>query len=79
MKTRDKNPNVRVDDEPEDEIPIGTGEDEEPESGGLAADPYADDMPFRPARARMPRLLVLGAIILILVVLLVLLVAIRVR
>jgi hypothetical protein len=79
MKTRDKNPNVRVDDEPEDEIPIGTGEDKEFESGGLAADPYADDMPFRPVRARVPRLLVLGVIILILVALAVLLVVVRAR
>jgi hypothetical protein len=79
MKTRDKNPNVRVEDEPEDEVPIGTGEDQELEPSGLAADPYADDMPFRPARARVPRLLVLGVIILILVALLVLVVVIRVR
>jgi hypothetical protein len=79
MKTRDKNPNVRVEDEPEDEIPIGTGEDQEFEPSGLAVDPYADDMPFRPARARLSRLLVLGVIILILVALLVLLIVIRAR
>jgi hypothetical protein len=79
MSAHDPNPNVRVPDEPEDEIPIGTGEAEEPESDGLATDPYADDMPFRLARARVPRLLVLGVIILILVALLVLLIAIRAR
>jgi len=31
MKARDKNPNVRVDEEPEDERPLGTGEEVKPD------------------------------------------------
>ena len=68
MKARDKNPNVRVDEEPEDERPLGTGEEVKPDSDGRALDPYADDPLFELARARVPRWLWVTVIILMIIV-----------
>jgi hypothetical protein len=68
MKARDKNPNVRVDEESEDERPLGTGEEVKPDSNGLALDPYADDTLFELARARVPRWLLVAVIVLMLIV-----------
>jgi hypothetical protein len=68
MKARDKNPNVRVDEESEDERPLGTGEEVKPESNGLALDPYADDTLFELARARVPRWLLIAVMVLMLIV-----------
>ena len=79
MKTRDKNPDVRVDDEPEDERPLGTSEDEAPPPNGLAADPYADDVMFRLNRARVPRWLIIGLVVLIVVAVVLVFVALRLR
>jgi len=80
MKAQDKNPNVRVDEELEDERPLGTGEEVKPESNGLALDPYADDTLFELARARVPRwLLAIVIILMIIVVALVLALVIRAR
>ena len=80
MKARDKNPTVRLDEEPEDERPLGTGEEVKPDSDGLALDPYADDTLFELARARVPRGLLVVVITLVLIVaVLVLLVALRAR
>ena len=94
MKAPDKNPTgrdligrypiapppVRVAEEPEDERPLGTGEEVKPDSNGLALDPYADDTLFELARARVPRWLLAVVIILVLIVAaLALLVALRAR
>ena len=79
MKGRDKNLDVRVPDEPEEEKPVGTGESEEFELGNLADDPYADDMPFRLARAGVPRWVWIGVIVLILAAVLIVLIALRLR
>jgi len=68
MKARDKNPNVRVVEESEDERPLGSGEEVKPDSDGLALDPYADDTLFELARARVPRWLLITVIILALIV-----------
>jgi hypothetical protein len=68
MKARDKNPNVRVDEESEDERPLGTGEEVKPDSDGRALDPYADDTLFELARARVPRWLLVAVIVLMLIV-----------
>jgi hypothetical protein len=74
MKTRDENPDVRVDDEPEDERPLGTGDDAAPPPNGLAADPYADDVLIGLERGRTPRWLLIGVVILIVIVVLIALV-----
>ena len=79
MKAQDKNPDMRVDDEPEDERPLGTSEDEAPPPDGLAADPYADDVMFRLSRARASRWLVIGVVILIVIIMLVAFVVLRLR
>ncbi len=79
MKARDGNPDVRVDDEPEDERPMGTGEDEAPPPNGLAADPYADDLLIGSRRGRTSRWWVLGVIVVIVVVVLIALIALRLR
>jgi type IV secretory pathway component VirB8 len=68
MKARDNNPQVRVDEEPEDERPLGTGEEVKPDSNGLALDPYADDTLFELARTRVPRWLWAIVIILMIIV-----------
>ncbi len=93
MKAPDKNPTgrdligrypiaprVRVTEEPEDERPLGTGEEVKPDSNGLALDPYADDTLFELARARVPRWLLAVVITLVLIVVaLALLIALRAR
>ena len=79
MKARDQNPDVRVDDEPEDERPMGTGEDAAPPPNGLAADPYADDLLIGLRQRRTSRWLVVGIIILVVVVVLIAFVALRLR
>lgn len=56
---------------PEEEKPLGTGQDDRFLTDGLATDPYADDMPFRVARPPAPRLLRLGIIVIVVVVLIV--------
>ena len=43
--------------------------DEEFEPEDLAAEPYAEDMPFEPARVRVPRWLLVGIIIVLIVAL----------
>jgi hypothetical protein len=68
MKARDKNPNVRVDEESEDERPLGTGEEVKPDSNGRVLDPYADDTLFELSRAHVPRWLLITVIILALIV-----------
>jgi len=70
MSTRDQD--LQVPDEPEDQVPLGTGEEGEFESDGLAAEPYADEIPFEPARVRVPRSLLVGVILVLIVALLVL-------
>ena len=80
MKARDQNPQVRVDEEPEDERPLGTGEEVKLDSNGLALDPYADDTLFELARTRVPRWLwAIVIILMIIVVALVLALVIRAR
>ncbi len=79
MKARDKNPDVRVDDEPEDERPLGTGDDEAPPPNGLAADPYADDLLIGSKQARASRWRVIGIVVLVVVVVLIALVVLRLR
>jgi len=68
MKAQDKNPNVRVDEESENERPLGTSAEVKPESNGLALDPYADDTLYEVARSRVPRWLWVTVIILMLIV-----------
>lgn len=48
--------------------------DEELEPEELAVEPYAEEMPFQPARVRVPRLLLVGIIVVLLIALLVLMV-----
>jgi len=48
--------------------------DEGFEPGDLVEEPYAEDMPFEPARVRVPRWLLVGIIIALIVALLVLMV-----
>ena len=72
MSTQDKTPNVRVPEEPEDERPIGTSEETEWTTNGLAADPYADDMPLAPARVHMRRRFLVGVIAVLILILLIL-------
>jgi hypothetical protein len=79
MKARDENPDVRVDDEPEDERPLGTGDDAAPPPNGLAADPYADDVLIGLKRNRTPRWLLIGIVILIVVIVVVVFAVLRLR
>jgi len=79
MKARDKNPDVRVDDEPEDERPLGTGDDAAPPPNGLAADPYADDLLIGAKRGGVSRWLVVGIVVLIVIVVLIAFVVMRLR
>ena len=72
MSTQGEAPYVRVPDEPEEQVPIGTSENGAFEPDGLAVEPYAEEMPFRQARVRAPRGLVVGMIILLIVALLIL-------
>ena len=74
MSTQGETPNVRVPDEPEAQVPFGTSENGAFESDDLAVEPYAEEMPFRPARVRVPRGVLLGIIILLIVALAVLMV-----
>ncbi len=79
MKARDENPDVRVNDEPEDERPLGTSDDEAPPVNGLAADPYADDLLIGSRRTRASRWRVIGIVVVMVIVVLVVLVALRLR
>jgi hypothetical protein len=72
MSTQGEAPYVRAPDEPEEQVPFGTSENGAFESDGLAVEPYAEEMPFGPARVRVPRGLLVGIIILLIVALLVL-------
>jgi hypothetical protein len=56
-------PDLRVDDEPEEERPFGTDEEEEPGSNGLAVDPYADDLLIGLRRRGVSPWLVIGVVI----------------
>lgn len=47
-----QDPDLTVHDEPEGRRPIGTGEEPDSESNGLALDPYADDVLIGPRRRR---------------------------
>ena len=79
MKSREGKPEVRVEDEPEDERPLGTGDDAAPPPNGLAADPYADDLLIGSRQRRTSRWLVIGIVVLLVVVVLVVIVALRLR
>jgi hypothetical protein len=79
MKARDKHPDVRVDDEPEDERPLGTGEDEAAPPDGLAADPYADDLLIGSRPGRASRWRVVSIVVLIVIVVLIAFVVLRLR
>jgi hypothetical protein len=79
MKTRDGEPELRVEDEPEDERPLGTGDDAAPPPNGLAADPYADDLLIGSRQRRTSRWRVTGIVVLMVVVVLVVIVALRLR
>ncbi len=79
MKARDENPEVQVDDEPEDERPLGTGDDEPPPPNGLAADPYADDLLIGSRQGRASRWRLIGIVVLIAIVVLIVLVVLRLR
>ena len=69
---------LHVDDEPEAERPFGTGEEQEPESSGLALDPYADDLLIAPKRSsKSPWLLIVVVIVLIVIALALALVVLR--
>ena len=72
MDAQGEAPNVRVPDELEDQVPLGTSENGAIESDGLAVEPYAEEMPFSSARVRVPRGLLVGIIILLIVALVVL-------
>lgn len=75
-----QDPNLRVDDEPEEERPIGAGEQEESESSGLALEPYADDLLIGPRRrGRLPWLLIAAVVVLIVVALVLMFVVLRAR
>ncbi len=63
MSGADRDPSVRVPEEPEDRRPLGTGEDAQPATDGLAVDPYADDMPLGLRRTGTSRLVVAGIIV----------------
>ncbi len=69
MKGRDKNPSVQVPDQPEDERPVGTGEEPLTLPNGLAADPYADEMPLGLRRRGVSRFLLAVVVILAVVAL----------
>jgi hypothetical protein len=47
-----QDPDLTVQEEPEGRRPIGTGEEPDSESNGLALDPYADDVLIGPRRRR---------------------------
>jgi len=71
MSTRDGDLNVRLPQEPEEEQPIGTSAEAEWPPNGLASDPYAEDMPLTPARAGVPRWLLIVISIALIVALLI--------
>jgi hypothetical protein len=58
---------------------MGTGEDAAPPPNGLAADPYAEDLPIGLRQRRPSRWLVVGLIVLVVVVVLIAFVALRLR
>jgi hypothetical protein len=76
-----QDPELHVDDEPEEELALDTGEDEEkPESNGLAVDPYADDLLIGPRPTGIsPWLLVSVAVAVLIVALIVVLIVLRTR
>jgi len=76
-----QDPELHVDDEPEEERPLGAGEDEEkPESSGLAVDPYADDLLIGPRPTGVSPWLLVGVVVAVIVVaLVVVLVVLRAR
>jgi type IV secretory pathway component VirB8 len=74
-----QDPELHVDDEPEEERPLGTSEDEGPEPSGLAVDPYADDLLIGPRRGRRLPWLVIGVVVALVVVLVIAVVVLRAR
>ncbi len=75
-----QDPDQTVEDEPEDRRPIGTGEEQDVESDGLALDPYADDLLIAPQRTRAWPWRLTGIVIIVLIVAVILALAImRVR
>ncbi len=71
MKGRDQKLDVHMPEQPEEERPLGTGEDGPPTVNGLAGDPYADDVSFGLRRRRAPRLLLAGILLVAAAVLLI--------
>ncbi len=67
MKARDQDPQARADEEL-DEQPTRAGKEVEPESNGLALDPYAEDTLVEFTRARVSRWLVALVFILMIIV-----------
>jgi hypothetical protein len=67
-----QDPELHVDDEPEEERPLGAGEEgEKPESNGLAVDPYADDLLIGPRPTGTSPWLLVGVVAAVLVVVLI--------
>jgi hypothetical protein len=64
VSPQDNNPSVRVHDEPEDERPLGTGEEIQPDLAGMAIDPYAEDLlyDFRYRRLARRRWIVVSTV-----------------
>ena len=63
-----QDPDLTVQDEPEDRRPIGTGEEQDSESNGLALDPYADDLLIGPRRQRVWPWPLIGIAVVLLIV-----------
>ncbi len=76
-----QDPELQVDEEPEEKRPLGRGEDEEQaESDGLAIDPYADDLLIGPRpTGRSPWLLIGVAVAILIVALIIILIVLRAR
>jgi hypothetical protein len=78
MKARDQDPQARADEELEDERPLRAGKEVEPESNGLALDPYAEDTLFEFTHSRVPRWLV-ALVFILMIIVVVLVVALVIR
>ena len=75
-----QDPDLTVQGEPEDRRPIGTGEEQDSESNGLALDPYADDLLIGPRRRRAwPGPLIGIAVVLLIVAVILALAILRAR
>ena len=63
-----QDPDLTVEDEPKGRRPIGTGEEEDSESNGLALDPYADDLLIGPRRRGAWPWPLIGIVVVLLIV-----------